>query len=83
LGRDAIIEIPVIGGRKLVRLSDGSIAIAREPEPEPLPDLFAPLEENRHRMAFKRLPGELRAAILPWADPRDQFGDLLHSAPRR
>jgi hypothetical protein len=81
--RDAIVEVAVIGGRKLVRLSDGSIAIAREPEPVPLLDLFALLRENRHRAAFKRLPGELRAAILRWADPRDQFGNLSHLASPR
>jgi hypothetical protein len=72
--RDTIVEIAAIGGTKLVRLSDGSIAIAREPEPVPLLELFAPLQENRCRAAFKRLPPELRAAILRWADPRDQFG---------
>jgi hypothetical protein len=81
--RDAIVELAAIGGTKLARLSDGSIAIAREPEPVPLLDLFAPLKENRHRAAFKRLPGELRAAILRWADPRDQFGNLSHLAPPR
>ena len=47
------------------------------PEPVPLLDLFAPLEENRHRTAFDRLPRETRADILRWADPRDQFGELL------
>jgi hypothetical protein len=75
--RDAIIEVAAIGGTKLVRLIDGSIAIAREPEPVPLLDLFAPLEENRHRAAFDRLPRETRADILRWADPKDQFGELL------
>src|SRR3984893_7536507 len=75
--RDAIVEVAAIGGTKLVRLIDGSIAIAREPEPVPLLDLFAPLEENRHRTAFDRLPRETRADILRWADPRDQFGELL------
>jgi hypothetical protein len=75
--RDAIVEVAAIGGTKLVRLIDGSIAIAREPEPVPLLDLFAPLKEHRHRAAFDRLPRETRAAILRWADPRDQFGQLL------
>lgn len=72
--RDAIIEVAAIGGARLVRLIDGSIAIARQPEPVPLLDLFAPLKENRRRAAFDRLPREMRAAILRWADPRDQFG---------
>ena len=75
--RDAIVEVAVIGGVKLVRLIDGSIAIAREPEPVPVLDLFAPLKENRRRVAFDRLPRETRAAILAWADPRGQFGELL------
>jgi hypothetical protein len=77
--RDAIIEIAAIAGTKLARLTDGSIAIARDPEPVPLLDLFAPLEENRRRPAFDRLPREIRAAILRWADPKDQFGELLDS----
>jgi hypothetical protein len=81
--RDAIVEIAAIGGTKLARLSDGSIAIAREPEPIPLLDLFAPLQENRRRAAFKRLPPELRAAILRWADPGDQFGYSADPASRR
>jgi len=63
--RDAIVEVAAIGGAKLVRLIDGRIAIARE------------LKEHRHRAAFDRLPRETRAAILRWADPRDQFGQLL------
>ena len=71
--RDAIIEVAAIDGARLVRLLDGSIAIAREPEPEPLLDLFAPLKENRRRATFNRLPREMRAAILRWADPRGQF----------
>ncbi|MBO0739495.1 MAG: hypothetical protein J2P48_23645 [Alphaproteobacteria bacterium] len=75
--RDAIIEVAAIGGKRLVRLIDGSIAIAREPEPVPLLDLFAPLKENRRRAAFDLLPRETRAAILRWADPRGQFGALL------
>jgi hypothetical protein len=75
--RDAVVEVAVIGGTRLVRLSDGSIAIAREPEPVQLLDLFAPLKENRRRVAFDRLPRETRAAILAWADPRHQFGELL------
>jgi hypothetical protein len=75
--RDAIIEVAAIGGTRLVRLIDGSIAIVREPEPVPLLDLFAPLKENRRRPAFDRLPRDTRAAILRWADPRGQFGDLL------
>jgi hypothetical protein len=65
-----------------VRLIDGSIAIGREPEPVPLLDLFAPLKEHRRRSAFARLPRETRAAILRWADPRGQFGDLLDPEPR-
>jgi hypothetical protein len=75
--RDAIIELAAIGGARLVRLIDGSIAIAREPEPVPLLDLFAPLEQDRRRAAFDRLPLEMQAAVLRWADPKDQFGELL------
>jgi hypothetical protein len=75
--RDAIVEVAVIGGARIVRLVDGSIAIAREPEPVPLLDLFARLKENWRRPAFDRLPRETRAAILAWADPRRQFGELL------
>src|SRR5215469_8752453 len=71
--RDAIVEVAAIGGARLVRLLDGSIAIACEPEPEPLLDLFAPLKANRRRATFNRLPREMRAAILRWADPRGQF----------
>jgi hypothetical protein len=78
--RDAIIEIAVIGSLRLVRLLDGSIAIAGEPEPLPLLDPFAPLPEQRRRGAFERLPGEVKAAVLRWADPRDQFGELLTPA---
>jgi hypothetical protein len=73
--RDAIVEVAAIGGTRLARLLDGSIAIAREPEPVPLLDLFAPVKENRCRTAFELLPREMRAAILRWADPRAQFGD--------
>ncbi len=79
--RDAIVEVAAIGGTKLARLSDGSIAIAREPEPVPLLDLFAPLQENRRRAAFNRLPHEVRATILRWADPGRQFGYLADPAP--
>jgi hypothetical protein len=79
--RDAILEVAVIGGRKLVRLIDGSVAIAREPEPIPLIDPFAPLARHRRRPAFERLPAELRAAVLRWADPLGQFANLL--APAR
>ena len=75
--RDAVIETAAIGGLRLVRLLDGSIAVAREPEPVPLLDPFALLPANRRRPAFDRLPGETRAAVLRWADPRDQFGGLL------
>ena len=78
---DAVIEFAAIGGTRLARLFDGSIAIARQPEPVPLLDLFAPVRENRRRAAFDRLPREMRAAILRWADPRGQFGDLLDRAP--
>jgi hypothetical protein len=73
--RDAIVEVAAIGGTRLARLLDGSIAIAREPEPVPLLDLFAPVKENRCRAAFELLPREMRAAILRCADPRAQFGD--------
>jgi hypothetical protein len=79
--RDAIVEVAAIGGTRLVRLIDGSIAIARHPEPVPLLDLFAPLKENRRRAAFDRLPREMRAAILRWADPRGQFGPAIDPAP--
>jgi hypothetical protein len=81
--RDAVIEVAVIGGTKLVRLIDGSIAIAREREPVPLLDLFAPLKEHRRRAAFDRLPRDTRAAILAWADPRGQFGKLLDPVRQR
>ena len=75
--RDAIIEVAAIGGTRVVRLMDGSIAIGSEPEPVPLLDLFAPVKEHRRRAAFARLPREMRAAILRWADPRGQFLSLL------
>lgn len=75
--RDAIVEVAAIGGTRLARFVDGTIAIAREPEPVPLLDIFAPLEENRRRPAFDRLPHEARAAILQWADPKSQFRRLL------
>jgi hypothetical protein len=75
--RDAIVEVAVIGGRKLVRLVDGSVAIAREPAPVPLIDPFAPLAQHRHRPAFDRLPADMRVAVLRWTDPLGQFGDLL------
>jgi hypothetical protein len=81
--RDAIVEVAAIGGTRLARLIDGSIAIAREPEPVPLLDLFAPVRENRRRAAFDRLPREMRAAILRWADPGAQFGDWSDRAPQR
>jgi len=75
--RDAIVEVAAICGTRLVRLIDGSIAVGREPEPLPLLDLFAPLKENRRRPAFDRLPRDTRAAILWWADPCGQFGELI------
>jgi hypothetical protein len=75
--RDAVMEVAAIGGLRLVRLLDGSVAVAREPEPIPLLDPFAPLPEQRRRPAFDRLPGETRAALLRWLDPRDQFAALL------
>lgn len=78
--RDAIIEVAVIGGRKLVRLIDGSVAIAREPEPIPLLDPFAPRARHRRRPAFDRLPAEMRAAVLRWTDPLGQFAALLAPA---
>jgi hypothetical protein len=81
--RDAIVEVAAIGGTRLARLIDGSIAIAREPEPIPLLDLFAPVKDNRRRAAFDRLPRETRAAILRWADPGAQFGDWYDILPRR
>jgi hypothetical protein len=80
--RDAIVEVAAIGGTRLARLLDGSIAIAREPEPVPLLDLFASVKENRCRAAFECLPREMRAAILRWADPRAQFGDWPDPASR-
>jgi hypothetical protein len=80
--RDAIVEVAAIGGTRLARLLDGSIAIAREPEPVPLLDLFARVSENRRRPAFDRLPRETRAAILRWADPRAQFVDWSDPALR-
>lgn len=75
--RDVILEVAAIGGAKLVRLVDGSIAIAREPEPVPLLDPFAPIDENRHSRAFDRLPPEIRHAVLRWADPKGQFRERL------
>ncbi|HJU19784.1 MAG TPA: hypothetical protein VJ770_25300 [Stellaceae bacterium] len=75
--RDAIVEMAAIGGEKLVRLVDGSVAIAREPAPVPLLDPFAPFARHRRRPAFDRLPAEMRAAVLHWTDPLGQFGDLL------
>jgi len=81
--RDAIVEVAAIGGTRLARLIDGSIAIAREPEPVPLLDLFAPVKRDRRRAAFDRLPREMRAAILRWADPRAQFGDWYDLVPQR
>jgi hypothetical protein len=81
--RDAVMEVAAIAGLRLVRLLDGSIAAAREPEPVPLLDPFASLPENRRRAAFDHLPGETRAAVLRWADPRDQFGGLLEPASQQ
>jgi len=78
--RDAIVEIAAIGGARLVRLIDGSIALAREPAPVPLLDPFALLPEHRRRAAFERLPSETRAAVIEWADPKGQFGDRLGPA---
>lgn len=75
--RDAIIEVAAIGALRLVRLLDGSIALAREPEPVALLDPFAPLPEQRRRAAFEKLSAEIKAAVLRWTDPRDQFGDRL------
>lgn len=81
--RDAIVEVAAIGGTRLARLIDGSIAIAREPEPVPLLDLFATVKENRRHPAFDCLPRETRAAILRWADPRAQFGRWSDRASRQ
>lgn len=78
--RDAIVEVAVIGGKKLVRLADGSVAIAREPEPVPLLDPFARLVQHRRRPAFDRLPAEQRVAVLRWTDPLGQFAALLSPA---
>ena len=75
--RDAIIEVAAIGGVRLVRLADGSIAIPRQHEPVTLLDPFAPIRDNRRRAAFDRLPLESRAAVVRWADPGGQFGALL------
>jgi hypothetical protein len=79
--RDAVIEVAAIGGTRLVRLIDGSIALAGEPEPVALLDPFAPLPEHRRRAAFDRLPAEIRAAVIEWADPKGQFADRL--SPQR
>ena len=79
--RDAVIEVAVIGSLRLVRLLDGSIAVAREPEPVPLLDPFALLPEHRRRGAFEHLPDDVQAAVLHWADPRDQFSDRLGPTP--
>ncbi|MGH7109172.1 MAG: hypothetical protein ACREFK_01965 [Stellaceae bacterium] len=79
--RDAIVEMAVIGGHKLVRLSDGSVAIARDPAPIPLLDPFAARVRHRRRPAFLRLPAEMRAAVLRWTDPLGQFTALLAPAP--
>ena len=75
--RDAIVETAVIGGTRLVRLVDGSIALARERAPVPLLDPFAPLAQHRRRPAFDRLTVEMRVAVLRWTDPMGQFGDLF------
>ena len=80
--RDAVVEVAVIGGLRLVRLLDGSIAVAREPEPVPLLDPFAILPEHRRRRAFDRLPGEAQTAVLRWADPREQFAGRLQPPKR-
>jgi len=80
--RDAVIEVAAIAGRRLVRLLDGSIALVQGPAPEPLLDPFANLPEHRRRAAFDRLPGEVRAGVLRWADPRGQFGALLDPPQR-
>ena len=80
--RDAVLEVAVIGGMRLARLLDGSIALAREPEPVPLLDPFATLPEHRRRPAFDLLPGETRAAVLRWTDPRDQFAYRLEPPKR-
>lgn len=79
--RDAVIEVAVIGSLRLVRLLDGSIAMAQEPEPVLLLDPFALLPEHRRRSAFERLSGEVQAAVLRWADPRDQFRRRLAPTP--
>jgi hypothetical protein len=78
--RDAVIESAAIGGMRVVRLLDGSVAVGREPEPVPLLDPFASLPDNRRRPAFARLPGEIRQAVLRWADPRGHFSERLRSS---
>lgn len=75
--RDAIVEVAAIGGKRLVRLSDGSIALAREPAPIPLLDPFAARPRHRRRPAFFRLSEEMRAAVLRWTDPLGQFSALI------
>jgi hypothetical protein len=75
--RDAVVEVAAIAGIRLVRLIDGTIALAREAEPVPLLDPFASLREHRRRPAFDRLPAETRAAVMEWADPKGQFGVRL------
>src|SRR3954453_18040255 len=72
--RDAVIEFAVIGSLRLVRLLDGSIALAREPEPVPLLDPFALLPEHRRRGAFEQLPGAVKAGGLRGAGPRAPVG---------
>lgn len=79
--RDAVLETAAIGGLRLVRLLDGSIAVAIEPEPVTLLDPFALLPDHRRRKPFESLPGEIKAAILRWADPRDELGDRLYPPP--
>lgn len=79
--RDAVIETAAIGGLRLVRLLDGSVAVALEPEPVTLLDPFALLPDHRRRKPFETLPGELKAAILRWVDPREQLGHRLDPPP--
>jgi hypothetical protein len=78
--RDAVVEAAAIGGMRVVRLLDGSIAVGREPEPVPLLDPFAALPENRRLRAFALLPGEIREAVLRWTDPRGHFSERLRAS---
>jgi hypothetical protein len=75
--RDAILERAAIGGRRLVRLSDGRIVDSGAPEPVTLLDPFAAVAAHRRRAAFGGLPPEVQQSVLQWADPAHEFRTRL------